>query len=405
VSLENLSRVGQYPSQTYALNPIESLVTRFNAPDLTKDERNLLEQGLAVTVDAAFDSSGPAVPLSEPKACELAATFDEKILWQLESGAASKEIPRDLNQHVHAYISKHRKRALGLASGKPELLVDPVDVSNWYGIPDLFSDLDRVTNDTLAEWGHQAEHPELPEQLQQKVSLETTKKLAQTAWSLLFCQQGSVPAEFKMSGEDRDFLLFWSARNERLDFVTPDFFDIATQLSFDIPHNIAHLLHMSRLEPTILSYVDTMPERSYFEAVAVLSEHITAHAKDSSPEFVAEIARIVGMSPEKTGEWLEADRAYEFKLRCARFIGDVLIANGTSFAEATEEVSKRMLVPLVDAQKEVSKYLPWVGLGALYIKGYKRLLNDGICTIDQAISPLGETVKNWREYTKVTTKN
>jgi hypothetical protein len=216
MSIERLSEIGSYPAVTYALNPVESLVTRFGVPGLTRDERRTLEQGLGTAVEAIAGSDAPAVPLTEPKACELSARFADKIVWQLEVGAASDVIPGSLRNYTLEMLNRHCSNSLSLASGTSEMLVDPHEISQAYGYENLFNNLEPITQETLSEWGHQEAHPDIPTQLQRKVDLDTTKRLARASWQLLFGQLDIPPVDFRMTPQDKDYLLFWSSRDTSL---------------------------------------------------------------------------------------------------------------------------------------------------------------------------------------------
>ena len=95
---------------------------------------------------------------------------------------------------------------------------------------------------------------------------------------------------------------------------------------------------------------------------------------------------ILNMHPEDFVQWVVADRYYEFKLRTARFLGDALLSSGEPYGDVVPYISEELEIPISHADAEVRKYLPWLGLNAVYIKGYMRFVDNDIDTVQQAIN-------------------
>ena len=172
-----------------------------------------------------------------------------------------------------------------------------------------------------------------------------------------------------------------------------------------MPHNVAHLIHLEKLplKKDINRYTDGLRERAYFEAVAVLSEYIIMQLATEYSDVFMDMTKIFGIElNEKSAieltNWIYEDRRYEFKLRAARLLADKLHAEGANFIEIINEVSKRIGINKTEALAETKKYLPWIGLGAAYTFGYRKLLSNGIDDINQAITINQNVITNWTDF-------
>lgn len=347
------------------------------------------------------------MPHTEPELLSQAVAFDRKLQNQLRKGPAGEFLkPVQLARSLEL-LSDHEEYCTRLltSGATNELLVDPNSITRAYGLPDMWDKSKATVEAELTRWGKDTVHPPIPEPLAETVSLDETRGLINLMWHEVLKVEDSLTARVYMTGAKDMYHLFWAPGAERLDYATPDSYNRATQFSFDLPHNVAHLAHLTALggEQGALRYNDSMAQRAYFESVAVLSEYVLTDALAGDPKIGEGMARILNLDPRAMSaseltEWMIQDRVFEFKLRATRLYADLLMVEGSSFEDATHEISEKLGIPLSQAEAETIKYLPWTGLGAVYTHGYRKLLESGMNTVPSAVrSSDGGSVQSWSQ--------
>jgi len=208
-------------------------------------------------------------------------------------------------------------------------------------------------------------------------------------------------ATIYLTQKPEDYHLFWSLTDEGSDYATPTEYGLDTQLSFDLPHNVSHLVHLSLLrEQGVYGYIDDMATRAFFEAIAVFSEMEIAQKLDTDPVAVSAISTALNsnrdISETSLKEWIVADRSFEFRLRASRLLADLLAIEGAPLPEIIDIVSTTVQIPKHVAEAEVTKYLPWTGLGAIYTLGYRRLEQAGVTSVSDVLHD--KPPRTWNEF-------
>lgn len=248
-------------------------------------------------------------------------------------------------------------------------------------------------------------HPDLTSDLERPVSRSLTKDLMQIMWLHIARDSMRLPVNTYTTENPSNYHLYWAPLANKLDYATPGNYNLATQLSFDLPHNAVHLYHLAQANPSLgcRRYWDNMAQRAYFESVAVLSEYkeyqLLKQGDTSFTEVLTDHIIPEDMYDDELIQWMIDDRGYEFKLRAARYAADVLMLQGASFNETVNIIAKTFNVPREHADKETRKYLPWTGLGAVYTFGYRKLENEGIDAISEAIANnKNEVINSWSDF-------
>lgn len=391
------------PAETYQLNTLGSVLGRYAIPNLSEKSLKQVNYMMDVTLTEISESTVPPVPHNNPSLLDEALSFNNKLLSQVESGPASGLLPVNIRNEVIARLLAHTAvcEELKIKSSIWQRFVEPTDIAIAYGLPNLWKDSSQVILEEVSRWGYQMQHPAVPEVLRRKVALDETRQLMSLMWRKVIGVTTEPKVNTYLTKDTQNYHVYWSPTAETLDYATPVTYDRATQLSFDLPHNATHLVHLDTLNSSdgAARYNDNMAQRAYFEAVTVFSEAQTIKVA-SNVEFKDELASIFGLDdeimPDNLSEWVIADRKYEFKLRAARYAADVLMLEGASLEECVDEIYQTFGVSRKDAAQETKKYLPWTGLGAVYTAGYRQLESLGINTVMSAIkTPQGKVIDSW----------
>lgn len=394
-------------AQTYQFNILASALGRFAAKDVDEETVQQVSLLLEQTLNTMNDET-PPVPHTNPELLRQALIFDKKLTAMIEYASKSSLVSKELAGKLHSIISKHSKycNSILLADGAFEMLVDPASIAKEYGLPSLWEDAEDIIFEEVNNWGKSTQHPIVPSSLAKKVDAKTTKKLIQLAHNDLFHMPEELNVDVVIENNVKLYHLFWLPAARSIRYVTPSSYDIATQLSFDIPHNVAHLNHLSALDKQrgVLRYNDSMAQRGYFEAVAVLSEFVIVKVLQKNSDIGSKILNTLGvnqkiMTVEKLNDWIIQDRSFEFKLRVARFYADLLMIQGYDFQETVSKISEKLGISIEQAASETRKYLPWTGLGAVYTYGYRELLTSGVNGIKEAIyAPNNSVIESWQQF-------
>ena len=392
------------PAQTYQFNVLASVLGRCAIPNLDDETSNQLSIMLESAVDDIRVSKQPAVPHTNKALLGEAIIFDNKLQWLLNRPAA-QFLPNLAVQEASKLVETHMQTCIDIRQKTPktEFFIHPKSIASSYGLTDLWDNPHALIENEADRWSSYSNHPEIPEDLSRQVRLESTRDLMMVMWQHIAGAKTAPDTQIYLTDRPENYHLYWSPIATTLDYATPTNYDAATQLSFDLPHNATHLYHLDAMTPDlgVFKYNDNMSQRSYFEAVAVLSEYLAIdHAKNNKSfrESLHSALQPTAMTAEETAEWLIADRGYEFKLRAARYAADVLMLEGASFEDTAQEIADSFKIPLTAAQNETKKYLPWTGLGAVYSFGYRKLDELNIHNVHDAVfGANGAAINTWEE--------
>lgn len=405
-SRTKMTEVRHEPAQTYQLNVLSNIVGRLATPYI--DDLSSRQVGLMFddVIDDIRQDQKPEVPHTNPHLLSEAINFDKKLLSQLSKGPATERLSRVAINAAVKTVTKHAQTCATIrdkSTTNSEVLIDPALIAKSYGLPDLWKETDHVIREEAEKWSSFEKHPEVPSALTKKVDLAETTNLMRLMWHHVIETPSYPEVNTYLTDNEEMYHVFWAPLSDTLDYATPREYDRATQLSFDLPHNATHLAHLNAMDPALgaFRYDDNMAQRAYFEAVTVFSEYKTIQHSRDNDIFKSELYDILqpeGITEQELAEWMVKDRGYEFKLRAARYAADVLMLQGASFTETTEEISKTFNIPISDAEKETKKYLPWTGLGAVYSFGYKKLESLGLDNVHDAIvDENGNALTSWMQ--------
>ncbi len=396
------------PAETYKLNTLASVLSRYAVPDLSASTRLQVGEMLDATIDDIIAYNVPVVPHTRTELLEEATAFDRKLLDQLRSGPAEQYVTDAQRRVVEGILSKHANHCVDARQKDApwEMLVSPYAIAAAYGLNNLWEDPSGVIREEVDKWGKYTAHPDVPTMLRQRVGLDETRRLMSLMWRRVIGVTNEPDVHVYLTDDAQNYHVYWSPVAERLDYATPRDYDRATQLSFDLPHNATHLAHLDAMQSGAgaARYDDSMPLRAYFEAVTVFSEQQTIGVAEEDPEFGEELSDILSIPPAEAGqmgvaEWVSHDRRYEFKLRAARYAADVMMTSGVTFDDTVSEISATFGIPVTDAANETRKYLAWTGLGAVYTFGYRQLEAAGVSTVMDAIRPTqGDAITSWATF-------
>lgn len=393
-----------YPAETYKLNVLASALGRFAVRE--PDSCTLRQAGeiLDYAIENMATKDAPPVPHTNPNLLDEAAKFDEKLIKQATLGEASNYISRSQHKAIERIVGGHHEFCCEAIEGNAlwEMLCSPQDIADSYGLPELFINTQDETKDEISRWGSETQHPEILLPLRTKVDEQETSQLMDFMWDKVTAMKPKQDTKIYLTDRPEDYHVYWAPTAKGLDYATPSDYKRATQLSFDVPHNSTHLVHLAALgeDSGAHRYDDNMPTRAYFEAVAVLSEYACANVASLDESFGVGLAKIYGLDPNEWGSrisrWIAKDRAYEFKLRAVRYAADAMMVQGTSLGEAAYDLSNMFQIPKEHAKEEALKYLPWTGLGASYTHGYRKLIKHGVLRVKDAIhTPDGKIKTTW----------
>lgn len=390
------------PAKTYELNIMASALGRLAIPNLDlhsiEQVSELLESSLS-----KLEINTPAVPIIDHVLIDQALIFDEKLQRQIKYGPSKDLLSANLIDKISKTITTHQDETRLMSLEKAGIIVKADEIAKGFGIPNLWHNANDLVEAELTKWGKDRSHPSVPESLLKTATTDETKSLIRFVHRDILGFEKDLNADVYLIDDPVNYHLFWAPKYKCLDYATPSTYKREDQLSFDLPHNVSHLAHLAALGENIdiKSYGDNMQERSFFEAVAVLSEEILINKFEENPDYARELATIMdtesdGLDANQLRQWVIDDRKFEFKLRTARLLADILLVDGCSFGETTQLISKKLGISHDYAEAEAKKYLPWTGLGAVYTSGYLALKNQGIKNVQDAIySKSGKVNKTW----------
>lgn len=392
----------EHPAKSYELNVAASLTSRHNNSEITVEDKKHLNQELDNSIDFLSKEDTPLVPRSDPSLALELVKFVDKIEGMLHSSAISECMSDTRNRKLLGLMQKFRSQLESLSTtNQSENLVSKEEIEQMFEFQRMWEDGEGVVRDEISTWSEK-NHPDVPEALISPVEAEETERLIEVMKNVVLGYDLPLFVRTALISNPEHYHLFWSLTMEGSDYVTPATYGLDTQFSFDIPHNVAHLAHLSRMkERGVQGYIDDMATRAFFESVAVFSEYqiVDRLSKDSSVALAIRTALSEkrDITPSDLSEWIIKDRSYEFNLRNARLLADLLAVEGVPLTDIVHTVSGTLNIPLGDAYKEVTKYFPWTGLGAIYTLGYKRLQKSGVESVGELLSG-DEVPTTWSEF-------
>lgn len=388
------------PAKSYDLNMLASVLGRTQVRGLNSDTKVQIRTATDEVVSILEDKSKPPVPHTEKHLIQQVLKFIDKLRHMLGTSQVNEVLVPAQKKKITELLNHFQSSIEDLGQIRHQKLVSPEAIEEmfqFYGIweagrSELHADLGRWT---------EMSHPTVPEALQQPVDVLETRRLINVIKKTILAIDIPLFATIYLTQKPEDYHLFWSLTDEGSDYATPTEYGLDTQLSFDLPHNVSHLVHLSLLrEQGVYGYIDDMATRAFFEAIAVFSEMEIAQKLDTDPVAVSAISTALNsnrdISETSLKEWIVADRSFEFRLRASRLLADLLAIEGAPLPEIIDIVSTTVQIPKHVAEAEVTKYLPWTGLGAIYTLGYRRLEQAGVTSVSDVLHD--KPPRTWNEF-------
>lgn len=373
-----------YPATIYSLNTLASLLARAYArkpdpPEIT--HHSISEHLLRVTKDST------AIPLTPKNDQHSLLLFDQYIgnlQLQSKSSLLDASLRRDINRTLTNLSVKAKKQKV---NNKFSIQVDVIAKS--LGIPNLWNICYDLIKTELTRFGKFNEHPEIDQQLNRKISnVEILKWFTYVSAEVLQTGISLKDLTIYRSKFYQKRYLMWSINQQGIEYCVPEFLTYAHFFSWDCPHNLAHLLHLSALHKRgkgADGYIDTPQQRSYFESVAVYAEHLML-------QFLLDKDSINGNKAFR--DWLVRDRGHEFLLRLIRLMGDYFSIMGMEHSDIIAEIHRMTNVHTNLIENEVNRYYAYCGLGSVYTVGYLNHCKTNI-KFDQTIFTDDSIITEW----------
>ena len=257
----------------------------------------------------------------------------------------------------------------------------------------LFVDAEKKSRIELAKRDALV-HPD-KSKLSAQLSMWEAERITNFAITQLFETQ-KFPINFHKENNFGNHVIYRNKSENWVNYMMPPF-KIDEYLSFDLPHNATHLLHLYKLQWWVETYVDEMTERCFFEALAVLSEHLAVTSLMKNKELSNDLFSCLEKSNQKKLSKQEFQDFVEFRLRAVRLIADILIVNWYTYEEVVNQVVNIVWVDKVFAENEIKKYIAQPWLWAIYTLWYNKMLEVGVsnpaAVIDKTNPP-----KTWRQF-------
>lgn len=389
------------PAKTYDVNILSSLIGRCYLKNLSKHDHESIN-GLIEEVLRILALDKPVVPHTDPallkkfkaqltRICQLAE--DQQVQRIIEN------LIKDLQRSIQNLLNDVHD-----VNPTDGFSITLAQIEEMLGMKGAFNSALEVAKKELKDKDEHREHPAIPQALNMQVSIEETRRLIEYVIGEIFLIP--IPKRWSASiiNDPRGHHLFWATTENLIQYATPDHYDLATQFSFDIPHNAAHIAHLGAHENLDVStYIDTMSERSFFESVAVLSEHqiIKLLKKNShtAKQIHSKLDENRKITVEELHHWMLADRIFEARLRVARLLGDCFTLERFSSEETTTMVSNATGLDLNIVRNEILKYYTVTGLGGVYVLGSNRMMAMGIENPKDAIvDTQGKVIRSWEDF-------
>jgi len=394
-------KIKSQPAKTYDLNILASALSKLQIEKLEKESVGEVHNIIKYCIKEIGEVKKPLVPHNDSVLLDETKTFIDKLIKMLSTEKVKKHLNRKLSEKIISLLKEFEFECDKLKLQKVKFFITQKQIAEMFHFDEMWDIAQNEADEELKVWKH-AKNPIIPKKLKLLVEEEETKKLIYIFNTEIFGFAENLKVNSKVVKNDSDYHLFWDITDKGVNYVTPEFYGMHNQLSFDLPHNVSHLAHLNLLKSSALSYVDDMATRAFFEAIAVFSEYEMLEKLKNNPEVAKQIKSAFkngrDMEHSKLLKWMIEDREYQLKLRNARLLSDIFVMQGLPFDDVVEKVAKYLDIPLETAKSEVLKYYPWTGLGAIYTLGYRKLLKYGVKELKDVIK--NKPPKNWKDFLK-----
>lgn len=380
----------------YNLNEVVSVLTRLNTPWLTNNDLIAINHQIENCI-SLIDKNNIDIVNSNIEHKNAVIRNVDYILW-VSSWLQGKFPILDKNLLIlvgklYSFADRLKNNQFSLETISQQSISEVFEFDWLFVDAEEKSRIELVKRDALV-------HPD-KSKLSAQLSMWEAERITNFAITQLFETQ-KFPVNFHKEDDFGKHIIYWNKSENWVNYMIPPF-KIDEYLSFDLPHNATHLLHLYRLQWWVETYVDEMTERCFFEALAVLSEHLAVTSLMKSKELSNDLFSCLEKSNKKKlskqefQDFVVNDRKFEFRLRAVRLIADILIVNWYTYEEVVNQVVDIVWVDKVFAENEVKKYIAQPWLWAIYTLWYNKMLELGVnnptTVIDKTNPP-----KTWRQF-------
>ncbi len=390
-------------SKAYDLNQLLSSLTRFFSITTKWDNillNNLIFESLKIlweNKDFLIHSDVNYINAQKNKLNRIVEIT--KILykqWKIDNilFKSINQCIRKLFQEVEVFQSKYKWKTISIIN-------DKITFDRLFWIENLFNNIESITDSELSKYS-EYNHPKNLDLDSIIISIDEVKELCKYwIWEILECDPIDVNIA-KPWLQDSHSLL-WNSTQESINYYIPNM-SIAQYLSFDIPHNMTHLIHLNRIWEGTISYLDWMERRAFSEALSVLSESLIYEKLDSSSIVSDDFYEILKKNldgkicREDFHDWMLKDRSFEFRLRLVRLLWDYFLLSNNSLDEVVNLVVDITKVDSILVRNEILKYISELGLWAIYTVGYNNLRSVWYSNPSDILN-LPVVPNTWKEFT------
>lgn len=368
-------------SKSYDLNQLLSTLTRFFSVTTESDNTllnhlvfeslRLLNEDKTFLIHSDINYIG-AQKSKLNRIVEIVKSLHQQ--WKIDNilHVAINWCIRKLFQEVEVFQLKYRWKTMSLIEDKSTF-------NRLFWIEDLFSDVEWIVDKELSKY-EEYSHPENDNLDLKRINIEEVRELCKYwIWEILQCDPINV--NITEPWEWSDHILLWNSTKDSINYYAPGM-SIAQYLSFDIPHNMVHLIHLDRIWEGVTSYLDWMERRSFSEALSVLSENLIYEKLNSSDNVSDDIYEILKksldwkISKSQFHDWMLRDRSFEFRLRLVRLLWDYFLLSNKGLDEIVDIVVDITKVDSILVRNEILKYISELWLWAVYTVGYNKLIEE-----------------------------
>lgn len=382
-------------AQVYDWTLVASLLGRCDVCLQQPASRSVLEPLCAQLLEMLYEtaSSKPILPRIDAKAVTLARAEVVTLRQRLAGVAPAEMLSLDQRRHLENYL-RGREDALNLlvssASDAPDVVATASDISRMFEMPRLLDDGEAVARLEFEKFRDAASRPKVDPELRHRVSgadiaaamADVSRVLGVPISSCVNVQRGAPGGRH----------LSWALGGQFVEYFVPDSLEMADFLTWDFPHNFAHLAHLAAYAGEGLTgYIDRMNERAYHESVAVFAEQLALDTlRESDP-------RSWSVLREHWVNWMTAKRRHEFMLRAVRLLADTYGVAGAPYAETVAVICDATHVARPAVEAEVNRYYATLGLGAIYTVGCRKLEELAEPFGDCIVDPHGQAIRTWAQ--------
>lgn len=365
----------------YDLSIMLSYLTRLNNPNSSLEDSLVIESWLLslldslelweVTLSVHNDHSHISQILQQIEL--IIKLIDHHVKWL--------KVNAELWKRIQILLEGYKNKLQSIPSSPSrEFYLTREKIEDIFQSPWLFQSWSTILTEELRKWWNQKTHPNTM-WLDEALDINRIKDLMRFAVEEVFWSK-MPDVNYHDAKDSRIHRLFWNQNTSWTNYIVAPY-RLADYLSFEFPHNATHLVHLSKFKKSVHAYSDSMPERSFFEWLAVLSEHFEYERFSRDRELWVNLHESLWLqgkwiSKEFLRDFLIADRVFEFRLRAVRLMWDLMVMEGFSLDDIIQEVCVTFWLDSQTARAEITKYYSHTGLWGIYTFWYLRLLQGKV---------------------------